>query len=126
MDRSITRGALCASAAAAATLVVLAPQASAAAKNVNFLGTWQTSNGQPFTVKKENRATGACSGTTSLSKIGAYRLVACRVKGNHYAFTIALGATYKSYNKGTVRGSMLVGGFHDTNGATGTYTAVRR
>jgi hypothetical protein len=125
MDRSIVRGALSAAAAAAAALVVLAPQASATAKNVNFVGTWKTSNGQPFTIKKENRTTGACSGTTSLSKVGGYRLVACHVKANHYAFTIALGATYKSYNKGTVTANRLVGGFHDTNGATGTYTAVR-
>ena len=82
MDRSIARGALSATAAAAAALVILAPEASATTKNVNFLGTWKTSNNQPFTIKKENRGTGACSGTTSLSKMGAYRLVACHVKGN--------------------------------------------
>jgi|SRR5579863_4698964 len=124
MNGSITRSALCAAAAAAA-LVVFAPQASATAKNANFVGTWTTSNGQPFTIKNENRTTGACSGTTSLSR-GGYRLVACHVTGDHYAFTITLGATYKSYNKGTLTGNRLAGGFRDTNGSTGTYTAVRR
>ena len=125
MDRSILRAALSATAVATATLTMLAPQAWATAKNVSFLGTWQTSNGQPFTIKQENRTTGVCSGTTSLSKQGAYRLVACRVKGNHYAFTITYGASYKSYNKGTITANKLTGSFRDTNGATGTYSAVR-
>jgi len=125
MDRSILRAALSATAVGAATLMLLAPQAWASAKNVNFLGTWQTSNGQPFTIKKEDRKTGVCSGTTSLSKQGAYRLVACHVKGDHYAFTITYGASYKSYNKGTITENQLTGSFRDTNGATGTYSAVR-
>jgi hypothetical protein len=125
MERSILRSALPAAAVAAATLTMFAPQAWATAKNVNFLGTWQTSNGQPFTIKKENRKTGVCSGTTSLAKQGPYRLVACRVKGNRYAFTITYGASYKSYNKGTITENKLSGGFRDTNGATGTYSAVR-
>lgn len=125
MEGSRMRGALSVTAAAAAVIAVLAPQASAASKNVNFIGTWNTSNGQAFTIKKEDRSTGVCSGTTSLSKAGDYKLVACRVKGNHYAFTITFGAGYKSFNKGTITGSKLSGGFHDTNGATGTYTAVR-
>jgi len=125
MDRSILRAALSATAVAAATLTMFASQAWATAKNVNFRGTWQTSNGQPFTIKKENRTTGVCSGTTSLSKQGSYRLVACHVKGNHYAFTITYGASYKSYNKGTITANNLTGSFHDTNGATGTYSAVR-
>ena len=106
-------------------LVMLAPQALATTKNVNFLGTWNTNNNQPFTIKKENRKTGACSGTTSLSKIGGYKLVACHVKGNQYAFTITLGAGYKSLNKGTITGNKLMGHFRDTNGATGVYSAVR-
>ena len=125
MDRSIVRGALFATAAAAAVLATLVPPAFATPKNVNFLGTWKTNNNQPFTIKKENRQTGACSGTTSLSKIGGYRLVACHVKGNQYAFTITLGAGYKSLNKGTITGNKLMGSFRDTNGATGVYTAVR-
>jgi hypothetical protein len=125
MDRSITRGPLAATAAAGATLAMLAPQASAATKNVNFLGTWKTSNNQPFTIKKENRKTGACSGTTSLSKTGPYKLVACHVKGNHYAFTITYGTGYKSYNKGTITADKLKGSFRDTNGASGIYSAVR-
>jgi hypothetical protein len=101
------------------------PQASAGIKNVNFVGTWKTSNNQPFAVKKENRRTGACSGTTSLSKIGPYKLVACHVKGNHYAFTITYGTGYKSYNNGTITGNKLKGSFRDTNGASGIYSAVR-
>jgi hypothetical protein len=125
MGRSMMRPALLATAAAAATLAMLAPQALATTKNVNFLGTWKTNNNQPFTIKKENRKTGACSGTTSLSKIGGYRLVACHVKGNHYAFTITLGAGYKSLNTGTITGNKLMGSFRDTNGATGVYSAVR-
>ena len=119
------RGALGATAAAAATLAMLAPEASATTKNVNFVGTWKTSNNQPFTIKKENRKTGACSGTTSLSKIGAYKLVACHVKGNQYAFTITYGTGYKSYNKGTITANRLKGSFRDTNGASGIYSAVR-
>ena len=125
MDRSMMRGALSATAAAAATLAMLAPQASATTTNVNFLGTWKTSNNQPFTIKKENRKTGACSGTTSLSKTGAYKLVACHVKGNRYAFTITYGAGYKSYNKGTITANQLMGSFRDTNGGSGVYSAVR-
>jgi hypothetical protein len=125
MARSILRAALSATAVAAATLTMLAPQAWATAKNVNFLGTWQTSNGQPFTIKKENRKTGVCSGTTSLSRQGAYKLVACHVKGDRYVFTITYGASYKSYNKGTITANRLTGSFRDTNGATGTYSAVR-
>ena len=125
MDRSILRGALSAAAAAGATLAMIAPQASAATKNVNFLGTWKTDNDQPFTIKKENRKTGVCSGTTSLSKMGAYKLVACHVKGDQYAFTITLGTGYKSYNKGTITANKLIGSFRDTNGSTGTYSAVR-
>ena len=125
MDGSITRRMLSATAAVAATLAMLAPQAFAAAKDVNFLGTWKTSNGQPFTITKENRNTGACSGTTSLSKTGAYKLVACHVKGKQYAFTITYGTSYKSYNKGTITANRLVGSFRDTNGGSGTYSAVR-
>jgi hypothetical protein len=125
MDRSIVRGALSVTVAAAATLAMLAPQASATAKNVNFLGTWNTDNNQPFTIKTENRKTGVCSGTTSLSKMGPYKLVACHVNGNKYAFTITYGAGYKSYNKGTITANMLTGKFRDTNGSTGIYSAVR-
>ena len=125
MDRSILRGALSAAAAAGATLAILAPQASATTKNVNFVGTWKTDNGQPFTIKRENRKTGVCTGTTSLSKMGAYKLVACHVKGDQYAFTITFGTGYKSYNKGTITANRLMGSFRDTNGSTGTYSAVR-
>jgi len=125
MDRTIMRGALSAAAAAAATLAIVVPQASATTENVNFVGTWKTDNGQPFTITSENRKTGACSGTTSLSKIGAYKLAACHVKGHQYAFAITLGSAYKSYNKGTITGNKLVGSFRDTDGAGGVYTAVR-
>ena len=125
MDRTIMRGALSATVAAAATLAMLAPQALATPKNVNFVGTWKTDNNQPFTIKKEDRKTGVCSGTTSLSKMGPYKLVACRVKGNKYTFTITYGTGYKSYNKGTVTANRLTGSFRDTNGATGIYSALR-
>ena len=125
MDRSSMRAALSATAAAAATLAMLAPQASATSKNVSFLGTWKTSNSQAFTIKHENRKTGTCSGTTSLSRTGPYKLVACHVKGNQYAFTITYGAGYKSYNKGTITANRLIGSFRDTNGSTGIYSAVR-
>ena len=125
MDRSIMRAVLSATAAAAGTLAMLAPQALATTKNVNFLGTWKTSNNQPFTITKEDRKTGTCSGTTSLSQTGAYKLVACHVKGNHYAFTITYGTGYKSYNKGTIAANKLMGSFRDTNGSSGSYSAVR-
>jgi hypothetical protein len=125
MYGSIMRGALAATAAAAATLAMLAPGASASTKNVNFVGTWKTSNDQPFTITKENLKTGACSGTTSLSKLGPYKLAACHVKGNHYTFTITFGTGYKAYNSGTITENKLKGSFRDTNGSTGTYSAAR-
>ena len=109
MDGLIMRRVLATAGVAAAVLAILASQASATTKNVNFVGTWSTSNGQPFTIVKENRKTGACSGTTSLSKQGNYKLVACHVTGDHYAFTITYGTGYKSYNKGTITGSKLEG-----------------
>ena len=125
LDGLIMRRVLATAGVAAAVLAILASQASATTKNVNFVGTWSTSNGQPFTIVKENRKTGACSGTTSLSKQDDHKLVACHVTGDRYAFTITYGTGYKSYNKGTITGSKLKGSFHDTNGSTAPYTAVR-
>jgi hypothetical protein len=42
-----------------------------------------------------------------------------------YAFTITYGASYKSYNKGTITANKLTGSFRDTNGSAATYSAVR-
>lgn len=124
MDGLVTRRAL-AALLGAVVLAVLASPAGAAARNVNFVGTWRTSNGQPFTIKKENRRTGACVGTTSLARVGHYRLVACHVSGNRFSFTITYTGGYRSYNTGTVFGNQLKGSFHDTNGTVGFYTARR-
>ena len=46
MDGSVMRGALAATAAATVTLAMLATQASASTRNVNFVGRWKVSNGQ--------------------------------------------------------------------------------
>ena len=109
MKRSVIRSALGATVAALATL---APQALAAAENVNFVGTWKLSNHQAFTIKQENRRTGACSGTTALSKLGPYKLVACHVKGNRYAFTITYGASVQVLQQGHDHGEQADGQLH--------------
>ena len=109
----------------AAVLATSGASAAAAVRNADFVGTWKTSNGQPFTIKQENRRTGTCAGTTSLSKHGPYRLVACHVKGSRFSFTITYSGGYKSYNSGTLSGNQLKASFHDTNGTIGFYTARR-
>lgn len=93
-------------------------------KNVNFVGTWKVSSGSGFTILKENRKTGVCAGRSSLASSG-YKLVACRVRGKSYSFTITYGASYRSLNTGTIKGSTLVGMFKDTNGTQASYTAKR-
>jgi hypothetical protein len=107
--------------ALAASAALLASSAMASS-NVNFVGTWTPNTGVGWKIKHENRATGVCSGTT---KLAGYRLVACRVTGHKYVFTITLGTTYKSHNSGTIKGNTLSGRFKDTNGTVETYTATR-
>lgn len=104
-------------------LAVFAPRALATT-NVNFVGTWKVSSGASFTITKENRKTGVCAGRSSLIKSG-YKLVACRVHGNKYSFTITYGPSYKSRNTGTISGNSLKGTFKDTNGTVQSYTATR-
>jgi hypothetical protein len=102
---------------------LVAPNALAA-RSVNFVGTWTQSGGVGWTITHENRRTGACVGKSALAKQG-YGLVACRVRGNHYSFTITYGSGYKSVNTGTVKGNSLIGSFHDSNGTIESYTATR-
>ena len=66
-----------------------------------------------------------CSGTTSLSQTGAYKLVACHVKGNQYAFTITYGTGYKSYNKGTITANRLTGRFEHQRRQRGLFGRPR-
>lgn len=104
-------------------LALLAPSAFASS-NVNFVGTWTPNTGIAWTITRENRQTGVCGGKTSLATSG-YRLVACRVSGHKYAFTVTLGTTYKSRNTGTIKGNTLTGTFKDTNGTVERYSATR-
>ena len=93
-----------------------------AAANANFVGTWNPSNHQPWTVASQE-AGGACTGTTSLS---GFRFTACEVNGNEYRFDVdQVGTSYESHNRGTIEGNSLTGEFTDTNGSHSTYTAVR-
>ncbi len=93
-----------------------------AAANANFVGTWNPSNHQPWTVASQE-AGGACTGTTSLS---GFRFTACQVNGNEYKFDVDQeGTSYESHNRGTIEGNKLTGEFSDTNGSHSTYTAVR-
>ncbi len=105
----------------ATTLAGLAMEAPAAlaARNVNFVGSWVPNTGLAWTITRENRRTGVCGGITASP---SYHIVNCRVHGRTYTF----GTAYKSYNKGTIRGNSLAGTFHDTNGTTEAYTAVRQ
>jgi hypothetical protein len=107
-----------------ASFAVLAPSAFAAS-NVSFVGTWTPNTGVGWTITRENRTTGVCAGTTRLATSG-YRLVACRVTGHKYVFTITYGAGYRSHNSGTITGNTLTGRFKDSNGTVETYTATRR
>jgi len=126
MDRSILRAALSATAVAAATLTMFASQAWATAKNVNFRGTWQTSNGQPVHHQEGKSHDRRLLGHDFAFEAGVYRLVACHVKGNHYAFTITYGASYKSYRQGhgSPRTTSPAASTTPTAPA-GTYSAVR-
>jgi len=103
--------------------LLIAPQPAFGAGNANFVGKWNVSGGYlGFTVKSENRATGACSGVTASPE---YHMVGCRVTGNKYVFTITLGTSYRSRNKGTIEGNRIIGNFSDTNGSVVHYTGVR-
>jgi hypothetical protein len=95
-----------------------------AARNVNFVGTWTPNGGVGWTITHENRRTGKCVGKSAYAKQG-YRLVACRVRGSKYSFTITYGASYKSLNTGVIKGNTVAGSFKDTNGTVEAYTAVR-
>ncbi len=93
-----------------------------AAANANFVGTWNPSNHQPWTVASQE-AGGACTGRTSLA---GFRFTACQVNGNEYKFDVDQeGTSYESHNRGTIEGNRLTGEFSDTNGSHSTYTAVR-
>jgi hypothetical protein len=102
----------------------LAPAALAGARNVNFVGVWKPNSGIGWTIKTENRKTGACTGVSVLASSG-YDLVDCHVHGHKYSFTITYGSGYKSLNTGVIAANRLSGKFKDTNGTTEAYTAKR-
>lgn len=105
----------------ASILIVSSP--ASAATNTNFIGNWKVSGGYlGFIIKSENLRTGVCTGTTPLPQ---YHLIACRVTGNKYSFTITDGPSYRSHNIGTIEGNHAAGQFKDTNGTFVQYTAVR-
>jgi hypothetical protein len=100
----------------------MAAQSASASQSANFVGTWKVSGGYlGFTIKAENRATGACAGITASSM---YHLIGCRVTGSSYVFTITEGS-YRSHNAGTIEGNRVVGHFTDSNGTAAQYTAVK-
>ena len=107
-------------------LATAAPSEAASAAvvaNGNFKGVWSLSSGQGFVIKSENLTTGVCNGTTDLGT--GFALIGCKVTGHKYVFAITYGTSYKSHNSGTFSKTTLKGRFHDTNGATGTYTGTR-
>jgi len=103
--------------------LLIASQPAFGAGNANLVGRWTISGGYlGFTVKSENRATGACAGITASPQ---YHMIGCRVTGNRYVFTITLGTGYRSRNKGTIEGNKIIGTFSDSNGTVVQYTGVR-
>ncbi len=103
--------------------ILISTQPAFGASNANFVGRWKISGGYlGFTVKSENRATGACAGVTASP---LYHLKGCHVTGNKYVFTITEGASYRSRNVGTISGNAITGSFKDTNGTNTQYTGVR-
>ena len=114
-------GLLPAAAAADPSREAPAVAAAQASGNADFVGAW-TSTAGDFDIQTENLATGACTGTTEFS---GGTLTGCQVTGDAYAFTINLGASYHSYNSGTINGNSVTGSFRDTNGTTESYTAAR-
>jgi hypothetical protein len=103
--------------------ILVSTQPAGASGNVSFIGNWKVSGGYlGFTIKSENLHTGACAGRTASS---LYHLIACRVTGNKYVFTITEGVSYRSHNTGTISGNRAVGRFSDSNGTVANYTAVR-
>jgi hypothetical protein len=103
--------------------LLIASQPAFGAGNANLVGRWTISGGYlGFTVKSENRATGACAGITASPQ---YHMIGCRVTGNRYVFTITLGTGYRSRNKGTIEGNKIIGSFSDSNGTVVQYTGVR-
>ena len=104
------------------TSFLIASPSASAASNANFKGTWKVSGGYlGFTIKSENLHTGVCAGSTAEAQ---YHLIACRVTGHKYSFTITEGS-YRSHNTGTFSGNRAVGRFSDSNGTIVTYTAVK-
>jgi hypothetical protein len=103
-----------------ATVVLAVSAVSALASNANFLGTWNPTTGQPWTVTSQE-PDGACEGTSSLS---GFTFTGCHVSGDSYEFTVEEPG-YSSYNHGTIEGDSLTGEFDDTFGHEVPYTAVR-
>jgi len=124
MYGAIMRGALAATAAAAATWRSSPPGVGdhQETSTSSAPGRRATTSRSPSRRKSQDRR---LLGHDFAVEDRAYRLVACHVKGNHYAFTITYGTGYKSYNKGTITANKLKGSFRDTNGASGIYSAVR-
>jgi hypothetical protein len=102
-------------------VTVSATAHAATPQNVDFRGVWASSSGG-WQVLTENLVTGDCTGTTDF--VG-YTFTGCKVTGNSYVFVINLGATYHSYDSGTISGNLAQGQFNDTNGRAAIISATR-
>jgi pimeloyl-ACP methyl ester carboxylesterase len=103
-------------------LTMLGPAAVQASATANFLGKWNPTTGQPWTVTSQ-APDGSCTGYSSLS---GFSFSHCQVNGNEYKFDVdEEGTSYESHNSGTISGNSLKGEFNDTNGTHEDYTAVR-
>ncbi len=101
--------------------LVLAHPAVSAASNVSFVGAWDDEPYANFTITSQ-APSGACTGTS----IPGFRITGCQVTGDEYVFVVEQeGTEYRSYNHGTIEGSLAHGFFHDTNGTEVSYTAHR-
>src|ERR1035437_2451609 len=76
--RTHARWRLAISLVAIGTAAAASAPGSALGANANFLGTWDLSNGQQFTVTSQ-QPSGACAGTSSL---GGFTVSNCQVTGS--------------------------------------------
>jgi Calx-beta domain len=102
------------------TLVLGVSAAPALAGNEDFVGTWNPTTDQPWTIASQE-PDGTCTGTTSLA---GFTFTECFVSGDQYEFTLVEGS-YSSHNHGTFEGNSLTGEFNDTSGHNIPYTATR-
>lgn len=119
-ERTRTRGGFAARITVLAALMLGVSVTPALAANADFVGTWNPTTGQPWTVTSEE-PDGTCTGISSLA---GFTFTNCLVSGDHYEFTVE-EVGYSSYNHGTIEGDSLTGEFDDTLGHEVPYTAVR-